>query len=101
MLLDIYRRVLGEQYDPVYPPNVTCADIVSRDEYQEAKANEIKYAQGVISRATWQARDGLDPEEEQEKIDAENVKAVAVMKERSVTGTESKGEFDADRSGIS
>lgn len=64
-LAGLIRWVLGIEDLPVqfsWPP------MVMRDNLKEAQANQIRHNAGVLSTQTWQERDGLDPEQEAERM---------------------------------
>jgi len=78
MIFHIKRGEIPEPegYDPDngdsgYPPAIEAPPLVSRDRLKDTQANTLEYNAGVLSKKTWRMRDGLDDEEEQANIDAE------------------------------
>lgn len=86
--IEIYRRVMvngaeAGQIEGLKPEEAQTMQIttdwpplISRDELEHAKANQIRNTAGILSKETWAKEDGRDWETESELIDKERQAAV-------------------------
>lgn len=59
-----------------------------RDHLQETQRNQIMFSSGVLSRTTWRAREGLDPEEEDRHLDRETERGMSDARIKASEPTE-------------